>query len=271
MTIDTNPQRLIGAQRKLAVLYFLARAGYATSRQLAYFCTGSTSKAKTNMLNRTLARMQAAGLIHERFDRLRTERFVALTAAGAQLAAAEIPALQGVAPKVRDNLRHVNAHRTACNGVLAYYLRKYPPEQGHMVQSELEIASDKTQGRMQFWSEADHATLTKVADCIVRVRRDNEWQTYWLEMENCYRSPRDLLRLVAWCRQWYRDGFRFRALVLMVGTPAAHSIGDRLLRALQQAATHDYELREQLPNIIQRLQVVEFDAASNEVKSTQSS
>lgn len=267
MTTDTNPQRLIGAQRRLDVLYFLARAGYATTRQLAYYCTGSASKNKTNMLNRTLSRMLADKLIHERIDRLQTERFVALTTAGARLATEQIPALGGITPSVRDNLRHVNAHRTAANGILAYYLKKYPPVDGHIVRSELEIAANRALGQMQYWSGPDNRSLDKVADGIIKVSRNGGWNTFWLEIENSYRSPRDLQRLVAFCRQWYRYRFQpFDMLVLVVTSDCAKTVGDRLVNALQQAARDDYEFRSNLPEVMGRVQVFEFDAALNEVR-----
>lgn len=269
MMTDTNPQRLIGAKRRLEVLYFLARAGYATTRQLAFYCTGSASKNKTNMLNRTLSRMLADRLIHERVDRLQTERFVALTATGAHLAVKKIPALKGEVPSVCDNLRHVNSHRTAANGILAYYLRKYPSAAGHVVRSEIEIAANRALGQMQYWSGPDNRSLDKVADGIIKVSRNNQWHSYWLEVENSYRSPRDLQRLVAFCRQWYRNRFQpFGTLVLIITDDCAKTVGERLFKALQQAAHDDYDFGAGVPFLMQRIQILEFDAASNEVRPT---
>lgn len=265
MTTDTNPQHLIGMQRKFDVLYFLARIGYATTRQLAYFCMGSTS-TKTNMVNRTLAKMRGEKLIRERFDRLGTERYVALTAAGARLAADKIPLLKNVVPKAHDNLRHVNSHRTACNGVLAYYLRKYPPTARHECLSELEIASDKSIARMSYWSQTDTKTLNKTADCELKILRDGRWHTHWVEVENCSRSPRDLKRLVAFCRQWYRSRYNnFDQQTFVVADDSARAIGRRLTKALNDAGENDDELRRHIPGILDRVQILKLNTASNEL------
>lgn len=184
----------LGEHRRKRALELLARTGYASTRQIALFLHGSCTESTRRMTRNTMlwlaknklvvSRREGTGIIN-----VNTEQLFALNAAG--VSAARDLGIEPLGGKLhaRDYLRHAHGHRTACNSVFANLAAR-----GVEVWSELEIQNEQAPLKAhQFWS-SDGEQLGKIPDLLAR--RPSSGGLVWIEVENTYRSEKDLQKLV---------------------------------------------------------------------------
>lgn len=266
MSTHNISKRQLGQARRHEALRFLACVGYASTRQLAYALTGSTSKSSTVMVSRTVRWLIAHKLVTERRDDLNHERLVALTKTGAQRIRDELE-LAGDRVHAHDLLRHAHAHRTVCNSVYANYWHK-----GIEACSELEVRAGYAENlsSITYKCNSEQEDVTKIPDLVVKeFRKDGRSLRSWVEVENGWRSERDLLRLVYLCKHVFQQRTPpFDRLVFIVAKPVARKIRSRLLAAMKKIAGEngDLDLGGSIPEIMQRVLVHEIDSETLETR-----
>lgn len=171
-----------------------------------------------------VSRREGAGIID-----VNTEMLFGLNAAGVQ-AARDL----GIEPPggklhARDYLRHAHSHRTACNSVFSNLAAR-----GIECWSELEIQNEQAPlKRHEFWSD-DGERLGKIPDLLAR--RPDSGGLVWIEVENAWRSGKDLQKMVDAMRSLFEkeivESFNF-----FVTNPS----GKRIKQRLMQKLTHGPE------------------------------
>jgi len=220
-------KRDIGHEYRINTLRFLARVGYASTRQVAraiwWRCDISTRK----MAGRTLRWLLENGYIVTRrdSDSINGEQLSAVTAAGATwLAEMSEPLPYGKA-HARDWLRHAHSHRTACNSVYSAMCGLFPDT---VAWSELEVRAGlapicKLEYRL------DGIDTLKVPDLVA----DHANGLAWVEVENTWRSEKDITKMVESMRAMFRGNGKGISCVHFVITSAgAKTIGQRLRKAM---------------------------------------
>lgn len=230
--------RAKGQEYVVMTLALLARTGYASTRQIAkavwHRCDDSTRK----MASRTIRRLIAEGAVVERrdADSVNGERLVALTVAGANRLAQFHPLPAGKA-HARDWLRHAHDHRTMCNSVYAAMVA---------VTLDLDIGWTELQIRSgvpprevsEFHFRAEDGGLArKIPDVLFNL----DTRPTWVEVENTWRSAKDLRKLVEFLRSIFSAPEPLVASVWFVITaPGAQTIGKRLWAAMSHAPDSGY-------------------------------
>lgn len=221
----TMNKREQGIHYRVQMLTTLARLGYATTRQLAKIvwrrCDGSTRK----MAGRTLRWLSGSGYITTRRDgdSVNGEQLAAVTIAGAAWLARNGTPLPYGKSHARDWLRHSHSHRTACNSVYAATAGLRPEM---CAWSELEIRAGLAPlGQLAY--TFDGALLGKIPDMLIEVPGG----LIWVEVENGWRSDKDLAKVVASMRAMVIDK-RIKEVHFVITAPGAKSIGARLRKAL---------------------------------------
>lgn len=222
----------------IKTLILLSRLGYASTRQIAkavwHRCDDSTRK----MASRTIRRLIAEGAVVERrdADSVNGERLVALTVAGASHLAQFHP-LPGGKAHARDWLRHAHDHRTMCNSVYAAMVAETLDMD--IGWTELEIRSGvapRDVSEVHFRGE-DGAVARKIPDVLF----DLDVRPAWVEVENTWRSAKDLRKLVEFLRSIFSAPEPIVASVwLVITAPGAQTIGKRLWAALTHAPDSGY-------------------------------
>lgn len=217
-----------GQSYRSETLRFLARVGYASTRQIAAAVWGRCTPSARKMAGRTLRALLASGFIVTRrdADSVNGEMLAAVTAAGAN-ALAEIgePLPYGKA-HARDWLRHAHSHRTACNSVFAAAASTFP---GADAWSELEIrAGNAPIAQLEYGF--DGVRQGKIPDVLL----EHAAGFAWVEVENSWRSEKDLAKAVASMRAMTADK-RITAIYFVITAPGAKTIGARLRKALTHA------------------------------------
>lgn len=227
-------KRELGATYRDAVLVFLARAGYASTRQLARAIWGGCTDSKRNMCGRTLRKLKTDKLVVARRegDSHVGEQLVALTQAGATLAHESLGQhLPGERPHGRDWLRHSHAHRTACNAVLAALWTE--DDQLPELWSELEVQAERAPIKSYQYSMPDGTRVLKIPDMLA-TKADESW--VWFEIENTYRSNKDMQKLEAFMRAQFINPKRLQHLWFVITAEAARTFPARLRARLTDAA-----------------------------------
>lgn len=214
-----------GRHYRVQALRALARLGYATTRQLAKIvwrrCDGSTRK----MTGRTLRWLLDSGYIVTRrdADSVNGEQLAAVTIAGAAWLAEHGAPLPYGKAHARDWLRHAHSHRTACNSVYAATVGLFPDTRAW---SELEIRAGLAPlGQLAYSFDGD--VLGKIPDVLLELPDG----LAWVEVENSWRSDKDLAKVVASMRAMTIDK-RVVEVHFVITAPGAQSIGARLRKAL---------------------------------------
>lgn len=211
-----------GAAYRAKTVLLLAAVGYASTRQVARGVWGRCDESSRRMASRTMRWLLARRFVVARRDGdgvnlANHELLFALT----ELGALEVRKLgcSLVASKVhaRDYLRHAHAHRTACNSVYV----AYPGN----IWSELEVrAGECPVSRFRY--SLDSAVLDKIPDLVAADGDGFEW----IEVENSWRSDKDLTRVVECMRDMFhtQTQSRISRMHFIVTVPAAMTIGRRL-------------------------------------------
>lgn len=217
-----------GMAYRTATLRFLARVGYASTRQVARAVWWRCDESTRKMAGRTLRWLLSRGYIVTRRDgdSINGEQLTAVTRAGADwLASVDEPLPYGKA-HARDWLRHAHAHRSACNSVYAASVGLFPDTTAW---SELEVRA-KLAPLSAFSYSVEGVPFTKVPDLVTELVDGFEW----VEVENAYRGSSDFNKLVAFLRALFREqsGSGVVRAHFVVTAPGARSIGSRLRRAM---------------------------------------
>ncbi|WP_215407533.1 hypothetical protein [Janthinobacterium sp. JC611] len=219
-----------GMLYRALTLRALAHLGYATTRQIAKIvwrqCDGSTKK----MAGRTLRWLHQRGYIVTKRDgdSVNGEQLTAVTAAGAEWLAKNGDPLPFGKAHARDWLRHAHSHRTACNSVYAAAAGLLSDT---CAWSELEIRAGLAPLRQLAYSH-EGVVQGKVPDVLLQLTTG----LAWVEVENSWRSDKDLAKVVASMRTMFVDK-RIVQVYFVITAPGAKTIGARLRKAF----THDAE------------------------------
>lgn len=262
--IHSMNKRQMGATYRANTLLLLAATGYASTRHVARFVWGRCDESSRRMASRTLRWLLDRRFIVSRREgdgiaMANQELLFALTQAGAD----EVRKLGSslVAEKVhaRDYLRHAHAHRTACNGV-------YVAWTGH-IWSELEIrAGDSPVSKFSY--KLDGQTLNKIPDLVAGDGIGFEW----IEVENSWRSDKDLEKVVACMRDmfWPGSNSRISRMHFVVTVKSAMTIGQRLKKRLTHGPDSGWprQVREVDARILaQHLRVSVLDPETLELRA----
>ncbi len=216
-------KRDLGHEYRVNTMRLLARLGYASTRQVAravwWRCDISTRK----MAGRTLRWLLERGLIVAKRDgdSINGEQLSAVTAAGAAwLTEMGEPLPQGKA-HARDWLRHAHSHRTACNSVYAAMCGLFPDTP---IWSELEVRSGLAPVH-EFAYRSEEGDTVKIPD-LVAENADGEYE--WVEVENNWRSAKDLNKMVECMRAMFRNPKRI-VCVHLYPSGEPHLENDRVI------------------------------------------
>lgn len=220
-------KRTRGHAYRVNTLRLLARLGYASTRQVARAVWWRCDESTRKMTGRTLRWLLERGYIVTRRDgdSINGEQLSAVTAAGAAwLAEMGEPLPYGKA-HARDWLRHAHSHRTACNSVYAAMCGLFPDTS---VWSELEVRSGLAPICELAYSIDGEATV-KVPDLVADYATGLEW----VEVENTWRSDKDLAKLIESMRAMFRgNGKGISCVHFVITSPGAKTIGNRVRKAL---------------------------------------
>jgi len=230
--------RAKGHEYATKTLILLTRLGYASTRQIAravwYRCDASTRK----MASRTMRRLLAAGLIVERRDgdSINGERLAALTAAGVCWLGQHYP-LPGGKAHARDWLRHAHSHRTMCNAVYAAMVGDTLDMDIGWTELEIRNGVAPPQLALVPYRTGDGGVEQKVPDVLF----NHTEPPIWVEVENSWRSTKDLQKLVAFLRSVFSAQTPPVAYVwLVITAQGARTIGERLRAAMTHGPTSGY-------------------------------
>jgi len=215
---------------RVHALIALAHLGYATTRQLARIVHRQCSMSTRKMMLRTIQWLLNERLVVTRRegDSVAGETLVALTAKGAAWLAEYGEPMPGGRAHARDWLRHAHSHRTACNSVYAALCGLLPEPAGW---SEIEIRN-RSAPLTDYKFSFEGKSTSKIPDVVMQ-RYDGSLT--WVEVENSWRSDKDMRKLHAFMRSMFRVPGQVRTLHFIITRPGAKSIGDRLRRMLSHA------------------------------------
>lgn len=256
----TSKQHL-GREYRVKTLKFLARTGYATTRQIAKAVWGSCEVSDRKMAGRTIRRLRTLGYLVSKRDGnpVAGEQMVALTRAGVT-ALAEFAQLPDGRAHARDWLRHAHSHRTACNSVYAAVVRGLAEDVGF---TELEIRAGSAPAPLSMvpFQDGDGCRQQKIPDLLLHGASG----PIWVEVENSWRGAKDFDKLVHFLRCIFaRPEPLVEKVWFVVVAPGAKTIGKRLHAALTHTATSGYprQIRELDAKILRdRVAVFHLDQA----------
>jgi len=230
-------KQAIGRDYRAKTMMFLARAGYATTRQVARAVMGACDVSGRKMAGRTIRRLRQLGLLVEKRDgdSIAGEQLVALNRSGVRALAETAPLPDG-RPHARDWLRHSHKHRTACNSVFASMLRGLDHDPGW---TELEIRAGVAPAHLSAYQfrDDDGNLQQKIPDLLLH----STTGLIWCEIENSWRGAKDFRKLVAFLRNMFDAPSPAVERVWFVTTaPVAKTIGKRLHAALTHDADSGY-------------------------------
>lgn len=218
------------------ILELLAVTGYATVRQVARRIWGRCDDSTRKLAGRKLRQLLEEGLIVSKRDgganKVSNEKFFALNRAGAKCVREEGSPLVAGKVHARDYLRHAHAHRTACNSVYC----AWPADV--TIWTELQVRSGECPISAFNYSLAGgpfctgEAMESKIPDLIADA---GNGRFEWIEVENAWRSEKDLEKMVKCLQTMFLRDHRFECVHFIVTTPAAKTIGKRLKKALTYA------------------------------------
>lgn len=236
-------KQAIGLDYRAKTMKFLARVGYATTRQVARAVMGASDVSARKMAGRTIRRLRQLGFLAEKRDgnSMAGEQLVALNRAGVAALAETAPLPDGRA-HARDWLRHAHKHRTACNSVFSAMLRGLEEDPGW---TELEIRAGAAPAHLSAYEfrDGDGNVQQKIPDLLLHGTSG----PVWCEIENCWRGAKDFRKLVAFLRHLFDTPSPAVEQVWFVTTaPVAKTIGKRLHAALTHDADSGYprQIRE---------------------------
>ncbi|WP_302132068.1 hypothetical protein, partial [Comamonas thiooxydans] len=120
----------------------------------------------------------------------------------------------------RDYLRHAHDHRTACNSVYV----AWPSDE---IFTELQVRTGDCP-LPSFTYRLDGQELQKIPDLIA-----GSEQLTWIEVENSWRSDKDLSKVIACLRAMFSDELtRIDCMHFVVTVEGAKTIGKRLKKKL---------------------------------------
>lgn len=239
-------KRQIGLQYREEALRALARLGYATTRQLAKLLHGSCTESTLKMTGRTLRWLRAHHFVVARRDNnsVTGELLVAVNSAGARWLAAEGRALPDDKTHARHWLRHAHSHRTVCNSVFAALWVHEPDAEPS---SEIEVRAGRAPlGSIEYLFDGER--VKKVPDLVVAASGRLEW----VEVENSWRSDKDVSKMVAAMRAMFaQPAGQIARVHFVVAAPGARTIGARLRRRLTHG--NDFAVPRQLRELDARI------------------
>ena len=235
-------KRTQGNAYRVNTLRLLARVGYASTRQVARAVWWRCDESTRQMAGRTLRWLLERGYIVTRRDgdSINGEQLSAVTAAGAKWLAERGEPLPWGKAHARDWLRHAHSHRTACNSVYASMCGLFPDTSAW---SELEVRAGLAPV-YEFTYSFEGVATTKVPDLVM----DDESGMEWVEVENTWRSDKDIKKMVACMRAMFRSSSQARRIEcvhFVITAPGAKSIGERLKRALTHGSESGWPLEVQ--------------------------
>ena len=222
-------KRTRGHAYRVNTLRLLARLGYASTRQVARAVWWRCDESTRKMAGRTLRWLLEHGLIVTKRDgdSINGEQLAAVTAAGAAWLAENGDPLPYGKAHARDWLRHAHSHRTACNSVYVAMCGLFPDT---VAWSELEVRANLAPICKLEYSVGGVDTV-KVPDLIADYATGLEW----VEVENAWRSDKDLTRMVESMRAMFRSNKGISCVHFVITSPGAKTIGQRLRKALTHA------------------------------------
>lgn len=225
-------KRTQGNLYRAQTLRLLARVGYASTRQVAKAVWRECDISSRKMAGRTLRWLLERGYIvaKRNGDSVNGEQISAVTAAGAAWLAEHDDPLPGGKAHARDWLRHAHSHRTACNST---YAAMSGPISDPCVWSELEVRS-KLSPLHEFAYRGEEGDTVKIPD-LVAENADGSYQ--WVEVENTWRSDKDLQKMIESMRAMFRSSKGISCVHFVITSPGAKTIGQRLHKAM----THDMD------------------------------
>lgn len=250
----------IGREYRAKTLKFLARVGYATTRQIAKAVLGTCDISSRKMAGRTIRSLFALGYLVQKRDgdSVAGEMMLALNRAGVA-ALAELVEMPNGRAHARDWIRHAHKHRTACNSIFAALTRGLDE---HVGWSELEIRAGSAPAKLSAYSYKDDegTNLLKIPDLLLHGASG----PIWVEVENGWRGARDMQKLVWFLRRIFEHPAPVVDKVWFVVTaPGAKTIGKRLHAALTHQPDSGYprQIRELDARILnERLAIFQLDA-----------
>jgi len=254
----TSKQQL-GREYRVKTLKFLARTGYATTRQLARAVWGGCDTSSRKMAGRTIRRLRQLGYLVVKRDgnSVAGEQMLALTRAGVD-ALAEFTQLPDGRAHARDWLRHAHPHRTACNSFYAAMVAGLEDEVG-FTELEIRAGAAPRQLSMYQYRDGEGQLQQKIPDVLLHGASG----PVWVEIENSWRGARDFDKLVQFLRNIFgRPAPLVEKVWFVVTARGAQSIGRRLHAALSHALDSGYprQIRELDAHILRdRIAVVHLD------------
>lgn len=227
-------KKALGKENREITLKLISILGYATTRQIAKTLReNELSHSSLNSATRMLRIMRDEKLIlTERLgDLINNEQIAGLADKGARYLNEEFGDNR---TNTRDYMRHQHAHRTACNSVFCAYpntrLEVIAALNGRdrTVWSELEIRQG-TAPICKFDFTYDGEKMQKIPDLLWLGEKDTaegvQETLVWVEVENNWRSEKDLNKLV-WAMQVMSTKPVYFEFVITKSV--AHSIKERL-------------------------------------------
>lgn len=207
-------------------LRLLARLGYASTRQVARAVWWRCDESTRKMAGRTLRWLLENGLIVTKRDgdSINGEQLAAVTTAGAAWLAENGDPLPYGKAHARDWLRHAHSHRTACNSVYVAMCGLFPDTSAW---SELEVRAGLAPV-CQLEYSLDGVEIIKVPDLVADYATGLEW----VEVENTWRSEKDLVKMIACMRSMFNQEQGIACVHFVVTAPGAKTIGDRIHRGM---------------------------------------
>lgn len=224
-----------GQDYRNRVLSLLAVTGYATTRQVAKGIWKRCDISARKMAGRTLRRLLDERLIVSKrgghgIIKLNNELIFALNAAGATEARRNGDPIVGDKEHGRDLIKNAHDHRTACNSV---YLA-WPSSVN--IWSELQVRGGESPVcSFRFPIEHDayeEKYATKVPDLIAEA---GNGRYEWIEVENSWRSGKDLEKLVLCMQEMFKQGEgkgEIDCMHFVIAVPGARTIAKRLKERL---------------------------------------
>lgn len=256
-------KRTLGAQYRTDTLLLLAKIGYGSTRQIARGVWGRCDESTRRMASRTLRWLLDRHYVVSKRegDGVNLANHEALFALN-QNGAAEARRWGGgmVADKVhaRHYLRHAHDHRTACNSVFV----AWPTDD---IWSELSVRAKEAPVH-SYGYVSDDSAHCKIPDLIAVAGGRYEW----VEVENSWRSEKELDKVVACMRAMFSDQRHYIGCMHFVVTvPAARTIGQRIREKLTHAPESGWpwQVKERDARILQHhLRVSELKGDTLELR-----